>query len=771
MITTFDAAAVLEHMADGFCAFDRAWTFIFVNATAERALRRSRHELLGRNYWQTYPENLGTRIETEYRRCMETGVVIDFSLDSDGHSFDFRVYPVPGVGIAVRFRDTTQVTRAQERLRLAIETTGLGLWEYDIRTDALTWDDRAKALFGLTADDEVRGMETFVHGVHPEDRERVLGIYRAALDPDGDGRYAIEHRTVGPADGIEHWVLAKARVLFDGERRPMRAIGTLLDITARKRDEAQLRLLNDRLEARVAERTNALEAVNRELDAERARLGAILEQLPFGVLVASRSGALVFQNAAARTFMQHDMSAIQRREDFAGIGAIHEDGSPLRPEEYALVRAIERGEVTERKLQPFLTGDNRRVTLEVNAAPVRDQDGSVQLGVLAFTDVTRRLEAEEALQRAQRMEAVGQLTGGVAHDFNNLLTAILGSLELLAMRAQDSRTLRLIDTAQRAAERGAKLTGQLLAFSRKQQLQVQPVDLNAIVESMASLLSSTLGGTIAVRLSLAPELWPAIADQAQLELVILNLAINARDAMPAGGTLRIETRNVQRSAPRRAEEPPAGEFVAVTIADNGAGMTPNVLARAFEPFFTTKEIGRGSGLGLPQVLGVAQQLGGGVRIESSPETGTSATVYLPRSHAPPLGRASATAPEPEPRTERPLQDRTVLVVDDDPEVREATALALSELGAMVRLTESGDEAVRIVQSGAVFDVVLIDYAMPEMTGAEAARLIRQIAPEQRLILMTGYMPDAEPARVNDAEATLQKPFTTSELLRVIAPRT
>ena len=302
-------------------------------------------------------------------------------------------------------------------------------------------------------------------------------------------------------------------------------------------------------------------------------------------------------------------------------------------------------------------------------------------------------------------------------------------------------------------------------------MQVQPVDLNAIVESMASLLSSTLGGTIAVRLSLAPELWPAIADQAQLELVILNLAINARDAMPAGGTLRIETRNVQRSAPRRAEEPPAGEFVAVTIADNGAGMTPNVLARAFEPFFTTKEIGRGSGLGLPQVLGVAQQLGGGVRIESSPETGTSATVYLPRSHAPPLGRASATAPEPEPRTERPLQDRTVLVVDDDPEVREATALALSELGAMVRLTESGEEAVRIVQSGAVFDVVLIDYAMPEMTGAEAARLIRQIAPEQRLILMTGYMPDAEPARVNDAEATLQKPFTTSELLRVIAPRT
>jgi signal transduction histidine kinase len=247
------------------------------------------------------------------------------------------------------------------------------------------------------------------------------------------------------------------------------------------------------------------------------------------------------------------------------------------------------------------------------------------------TEIDERRRAENQLARVQRMEAVGQLSGGIAHDFNNLLQAVIGNLDLVKARVTDPKVMRFVDQALAASERGAKLTGQLLAFARRQRLEPVAIDVNALVRGLTDMLRTSVGEGISTEIALNDMLWPGIADATQLELIVLNLAINARDAMPDGGAITIATDNVTLGPPTRPEEPPAGDYVALAVSDNGNGITPDVLARVFEPFFTTKEIGKGSGLGLSQVLGLTQQLGGGVRIDSEPGKGTAVTIYLRRA--------------------------------------------------------------------------------------------------------------------------------------------
>ena len=279
--------------------------------------------------------------------------------------------------------------------------------------------------------------------------------------------------------------------------------------------------------------------------------------------------------------------------------------------------------------------------------------------------IAEREKAETALRRSQRLEAVGQLTSGVAHDFNNLLTVILGNIRQLQKTLIEPLVARRLGMMAEAAERGAKLTAQMLAFSRQQKLDMRAVDLNDTVERMRDLLQSTIGGRVGIETRLQPALWPAMIDPTQIELVILNLAINARDAMEVGGTLSVETANVVLGAPERPEEAPAGEYVMVRVADTGPGMSDEVLAKAFEPFFTTKDIGKGSGLGLSQVFGLAKQSGGGVRIDTRVGEGVSVSVFLPRA-----GEAAAAADAPSAvQACASKVDAQVLLVDDDGAVR------------------------------------------------------------------------------------------------------
>ncbi|HEY2133499.1 MAG TPA: response regulator [Acetobacteraceae bacterium] len=376
-----------------------------------------------------------------------------------------------------------------------------------------------------------------------------------------------------------------------------------------------------------------------------------------------------------------------------------------------------------------------------------------------LVQMEERERAEAALRQAQRIEAVGQLTGGVAHDFNNLLTVLLGNIDLL----QQSTTLNTsaverLERMRAAAERGSTLTDQLLAFSRRQPLLPRPIALNEVVEGMLGLLQSAIGGTIRIQTQLSDELWAAMVDPTQIELVILNLAINARDAMPKGGTLTVETANIRLPRPTSDESPPEGDYVMVRVGDSGTGMTDEVKAKAFEPFFTTKGPGEGSGLGLSQVFGLARQSGGGVELESELGVGTSVRVLLPRTTGEP-DHSLAQLPG------IPAQDvhSTVLLVDDDEAVRSTTGMILEAMGYSVVEAESGREALKRLDGDPMIDILLTDVAMPGMNGPELARQVRQLRPVMPIVFFSGY---ADPDAVaGDAirQRMVRKPFRAAEL--------
>jgi signal transduction histidine kinase/CheY-like chemotaxis protein len=387
------------------------------------------------------------------------------------------------------------------------------------------------------------------------------------------------------------------------------------------------------------------------------------------------------------------------------------------------------------------------------------RDAAETANAQLLVQMDERERAEAALRQAQRIEAVGQLTGGVAHDFNNLLTVLLGNIDLLQQSAQlEPSAAERLDRMRAAAERGATLTDQLLAFSRRQPLVPRPVALNRLVEGMLGLLQSAIGGTIRIETRLAPELWSAMVDPTQIELVILNLAINARDAMPKGGMLTLTTGNVRLPPPDIAEEPPEGDYVMVRIGDTGSGMTAEVKAKAFEPFFTTKAPGEGSGLGLSQVFGVARQSGGGVRLESKPGIGTSVSVLLPRAMSQPDETSTdVTAFPAQP------EHSTVLLVDDDEAVRSTTGMILETMGYSVVEAESGREALQRLTGDDAIDLLLTDVAMPGMNGPELARQVRVLRPIMPIVFFSGY---ADPDAVaGDAirQRMVRKPFRAAEL--------
>jgi signal transduction histidine kinase/CheY-like chemotaxis protein len=378
-------------------------------------------------------------------------------------------------------------------------------------------------------------------------------------------------------------------------------------------------------------------------------------------------------------------------------------------------------------------------------------------------EIEQRKATEDQLRQAHKMEAVGQLTGGIAHDFNNLLTAVIGHLEMAEDRISgDTRTVALVQAALRAAERGAALTRHLLAFGRRQHLEPRPVDIPGIIEGAAKILKQTIGPEIRLIIETQPGLRPAWADPNQLELAILNLALNARDAMPAGGILQIEAGDRPGECALTPPELPAEGCVRVSVSDTGTGMNQDTLDRAFEPFFTTKEVGRGSGLGLSIVHGFAAQSGGSVRISSTPGNGTRVDLWLPCAQGevtedadPELSRVAAAGPA------------HILVCDDDPEVLALVRSILQEDGYTVSSSEAPLPALELIETGGTPDLLLVDYAMPEMNGI--ALIDRALACRRglKVMLMSGH-PDVLQAGGVSGIPLLPKPFKVAELRRKIA---
>jgi PAS domain S-box-containing protein len=525
-----------------------------------------------------------------------------------------------------------------------------------------------------------------------------------------------------------------------------------------------------------------------------ARFRAMAESIPHLTWMADRDGRVFWFNRRWYEFTGFDEQAATPSDSRA---ALHPDHAERTIATYQA--AIRSGRPWSETV-PLRRRDGAYRWFLADARPFHDDEGHITGWFGANTDVTEQLKAEELLERrveertaqlesanrqladqiaereriesalrqSQRLEAVGQLTSGVAHDFNNLLMVILGNVRQMQKTAQDDTMTRRLTMMAQAAERGAQLTAQMLAFSRRQKLEPQVVDLNDTVLRMHDLLRSTMGGSIHVRSALQPDLWPALIDPTQIELAILNLAINARDAMAVGGALSVETANVTLGPPERPENPPPGDYVMVAVRDNGCGMTPEVLDRVFEPFFTTKDVGRGSGLGLSQVYGLAKQSGGGVAIDTRPGDGAVVKVYLPRSLAVP----AAASPAAVMADDIPPTDHTILVVDDDSAVREVTAAMLEQQGYQVIEAGSGGAALEALDRNAAIDLLLVDFAMPGMNGAEVAREVRARRRHLPVLFVTGYADTAALAEAND-DAILRKPFDSDQLaakLRVALAR-
>jgi len=389
--------------------------------------------------------------------------------------------------------------------------------------------------------------------------------------------------------------------------------------------------------------------------------------------------------------------------------------------------------------------------------------------VTLYSDITDRRRAEDRARQAQTMAAIGRLTSGVAHDFNNLLASVSGNTEMLlndlGASPREARRLRIIE---QAAGRGAELVRQLLAFARKQSLAPQPVDLNAVLTNIEALLKTTLGALIRVDMELNPGLWPALVDPTQIEHVVLNLAINARDAMPDGGLLTIATSNVSLDAQDAHDDLAPGDYVVIVVRDTGTGMSDEVQRNAFEPFFTTKPPGRGSGLGLSQVYGVTRQSGGSVRIDSAPGQGTSVMVFLPRAPTDmavasqpgvPPAKAGDIIPKPS-----PVRRATVLLVDDEESVRTTIGAMVESAGFSLLTAASGNAALELVRSGVAFDLLMVDFAMPGMTGLAVARMVRESRPSASVVFITGYGDDE---RIEGERWILRKPFAVEAMTEML----
>jgi PAS domain S-box-containing protein len=387
------------------------------------------------------------------------------------------------------------------------------------------------------------------------------------------------------------------------------------------------------------------------------------------------------------------------------------------------------------------------------------KEAELELKALVAAQTEELLAAQEQLRQSQKMEALGQLTGGIAHDFNNLLTVVVGGLDLIAKRTEDDKLRKYAENALAAAERGARLTGQLLAFSRVQRLEVRPTQVAPLIHAMRPLLRNVLGPGIEKRFDLDTAVMPVMADPTQLEVAVLNLAINARDAMPDGGVLSFSSRPVTIGNDPEIMD---GDYVELTITDTGSGMADDVLARAFEPFFTTKEVGKGTGLGLSMVYGMARQSGGGARIYSRPGEGTKVKLYFRVTEA--AAAQAAAAPRKEARRKR--AHASVLVIDDDPDVRGFIAATLTEQGYKVREASGGRQGLAEIARAAP-DLVVLDFVMPGLSGAEVAARIREARPDQPILFVSGYSETDAVKRIAPDAPLLAKPFRADALERAV----
>jgi PAS domain S-box-containing protein len=597
-------------------------------------------------------------------------------------------------------------------------------------------NDRWLELFGYERAEVIGRAITDFHYPESEPRHRLRwdGLLAAGNLRDADRRYAKKSGEL-----VE--TLVSATVERDSSGAFVRSISVVTDVTPRRRAEEAARRERQFSELLMESSTEGIIGLDKEF-----------RYIVWNPVMAAMTGVPWEQRAGRHIF--------EAQPELVGT------------EIEAAWRAAMQGERTSIRDQPYdFRESGRHGFYDAEFTPVYGSDRAI-VGCLAFLrDISERRHIEEQLRQAQKMEAVGQLTGGIAHDFNNLLTVIILNMEALKRRlpSEVADLGRLVDAAMQGANQAVALIRRLLVFSRRQPLDPQPIDPNELVVGMSELLGRTLGEAVEIETALADGIWRISVDIAELESALLNLVINARDAMPGGGKLTIETANAELDEDYAAgqEELSAGQYAVIAVSDSGIGMTEEIIARAFEPFFTTKEVGRGSGLGLSQVYGFVKQSGGHVQILSEPDEGTTVKLYLPR-----LVAADVESPGTVEAAEPPSGSRgeTILVVEDDPGVRATSVEMLVELGYRVLEATDGAAALDLIEAQPGIDLLFTDIVLPGgVDGRELAVRARALDPWLKVLFTTGYARDAviRQGKLDPGIELIAKPFNIADLGEMI----
>jgi PAS domain S-box-containing protein len=674
-------------------------------------------------------------------------------------------------GVLVVCRDVTQDYLAATALRereaelARVQQLGrIGGLEVDLRTGFHNRRSPEYLLIhGLPPEAANESHEDWVKRIHPEDREATERKFRDAVAANVR-EYSVQYRIIRPSDGETRWISVKSTIERDRDGKAIRLVGAHTDVTEQVMAEQALRQSEERyrkLADQLAELNATLAQRVEEKTRERDRIWNVSQDL---LVVANRNGVWQTVNPAwTRTMGWSEAELLNRTSEWLEHP---DDGDITRTQ----LKKLAEHETTVRFESRFRHRDGSYRWLSWTGVADPNHIYAVARDVTAEKAAAERLKAtEEALRQSQKMEAVGQLTGGIAHDFNNLLTGIVGSLDLLQTRLNQGRPdnfARYINAAMTSANRAAALTHRLLAFARRQPLIPKGVDANALVVSLEDLLRRTIGETIDLEIAASNELWGTLCDPNQLESALLNLAINARDAMPDGGRLTITTANARLDSVT-ADTPALapGDYICIGVTDTGVGMSAEVAARAFDPFFTTKPIGQGTGLGLSMIYGFARQSNGHVTIESRIGQGTSVKLYLPRH----LGDSAAEHASAVRAAEHAATGETVLVVEDEPVVRGVILEMLHDQGYRTLEAVDGPSGLRILRRDERIDLLVTDVGLPGMNGRQLADQARETRPDLKILFITGY---AESVAIADGflQAGMEmitKPFELDNLARRI----